>query len=265
MRPLAALERFLERLFERQTARLFRTGIQPIQVQRRVERAMEGGRTRDGGRTRVPHVYLVRLAPRDLAALTAARPELAAELADAALAFARGHGFLLADRPRIRLVADQRVERGDIVVLADAATVAGARTDAALDGRSGSGAEPTATEHTAVFIVPGAEGPTATLREIRPNGTTREVLLEGRPLTLGRAGDNGLVLADNRASRHHARIDVRRGSLVLSDLGSTNGSWVNGRRVDQIALGEGDRIRIGDTTIVVEALDPSGAAGERSA
>src|SRR5207245_2866523 len=48
MGPLAAVERFLERLFERQAARLFKTGIRPIQVQRRLERAMEGTRIRDG-------------------------------------------------------------------------------------------------------------------------------------------------------------------------------------------------------------------------
>ena len=65
-----------------------------------------------------------------------------------------------------------------------------------------------------------------------------------------------------------ARIDGRRGSLVLSDLGSTNGSFVNDRRVDAIALGEGDRIRIGTTTLLIEAIDapaPAGAAREAAA
>ncbi|MFL5749472.1 MAG: FhaA domain-containing protein, partial [Chloroflexota bacterium] len=54
MRPLASLERFFERLFEGQSARLFHTKLQPIQLQRRVERAMESGRRRDGDRTVVP-------------------------------------------------------------------------------------------------------------------------------------------------------------------------------------------------------------------
>ena len=87
-------------------------------------------------------------------------------------------------------------------------------------------------------------------------------MFDGRPLTIGRASDNGVVLRDGRASRHHARIDGRRGSLVLSDLGSTNGSFVNDRRVDSIALGEGDRIRVGTTTLLVEAIaDPVTPAG----
>ena len=79
MGALAAVERFLERLFERQSARLFRTGLRPIQVQRRIERAMEAHRVRDGGRTIVPHRFVVRLTADDLAALRAATPGLAAE------------------------------------------------------------------------------------------------------------------------------------------------------------------------------------------
>src|SRR6267154_5460963 len=77
MGPLAAVERFLERLFERQTARLFRTAIRPIQVQRRLERAMEGSRVRDGSRTLVPHRFTIRLTPDDLAAVRGAAPSLA--------------------------------------------------------------------------------------------------------------------------------------------------------------------------------------------
>src|SRR6267154_2504618 len=86
MGPLAAVERFLERLFERQSARLFKTAIRPVQVQRRLERVMEGDRSRDGARTIVPHRFVVRFHPEDLAALRASAPQLAATLADGALA-----------------------------------------------------------------------------------------------------------------------------------------------------------------------------------
>jgi pSer/pThr/pTyr-binding forkhead associated (FHA) protein len=104
-------------------------------------------------------------------------------------------------------------------------------------------------------VVPRIDGPRATLREIRPDRSSRTLTFDGRPLTIGRAPDNGLVLRDGRASRHHARIDGRRGTLVLTDLGSTNGSFVNDRRVESIALGEGDRIRIGLTGLLVESID----------
>ena len=78
--------------------------------------------------------------------------------------------------------------------------------------------------------------------------------MDGTPLTLGRSRDNGLVLGDSRVSRQHGRLQARRGTLVYTDLGSTNGSRVNGIRVDEIALGVGDRLVLGDTILVVETL-----------
>ena len=281
MGPLAAVERFLERLFERQTARLFKTAIRPIQVQRRLERAMEGSRIRDGARTLVPYRFTVRMTPDDLAAVRAMAPSLAADLADSALAFARSHGYMLLDRPTVALRPDPTVEVGDVVVdgadprvrggpAAPAADPDAPDRSAAVVGAADGDApgdvprepdrpvrpEPAtpAGQATALFVVPGADGPRATLRETRPDGTTRSIVFDGRPLTIGRAPDNGLVVRDGRASRHHARIDGRRGSLILSDLGSTNGSFVNDRRVESAALGAGDRIRIGTTSLVIEAL-----------
>ncbi len=288
MGALAAVERFLERLFEGQSARLFRTRLRPIQVQRRLERTMESSRARDGGRTVVPHRFVVRLAPDDLTALRATSPGLAAGLADGALAFARAHGYTLLDRPTVTLRADARIPPGSVDVDLAAAPgmapvvgndVSGIEVDspaAATPAGADDAAPPIArSDATAVFSVPRADGPRATLREILPDRTTRSIEIDGRALTIGRAPDNGLVVPDGRASRHHARIDVRRGSLVLTDLGSTNGSWVNDRRVESVALGEGDRVRIGATTLVVESVDeargedppgegPFGRAGGRS-
>jgi hypothetical protein len=247
MRPLASLERFFERLFEGQSARLFHTKIQPIQLQRRVERAMESGRVRDGDRTIVPHRFAVHLAADDLAALREAHPTLAGDLADAALEFARSHHYRLSDRPTIALVASTDVEPGDAQVVAGSETEHAAEPD--VDA-----ARP-AAEQTAVFVVPTVDAPKARLREVRPDGSTRSFTVDGRPLTIGRAPDNGLVLRDGRVSRHHARLYGRRGALLLADLGSTNGSWVNDRRVQEMALGEGDRIRVGDTILVVESFE----------
>jgi pSer/pThr/pTyr-binding forkhead associated (FHA) protein len=288
MGALAAVERFLERLFEGQSARIFRTGLRPIQVQRRIERAMETHRVRDGGRTIVPHRLVVRLAADDLTALRAATPGLAAILADSALAYARAHAYTLLGRPSVTLRADPLVVVGEIevdapasaaAVPASAAAGAGVAVrparDSSADPASAAGpdawgavaADPPPSpvtaprDPTAVFVVPTAEGPRATIREIRPDRSSRTIAFEGRPLTIGRASDNGLVLRDGRASRHHARIDVRRGSLVLTDLGSTNGSWVNDRRVESIALGEGDQVRVGLTTLIIEAVEAAPRAG----
>ena len=255
MRPLAALERFFERLFEGQSARLFKTKLQPIQLQRRIERAMDSERVRDGDRSRVPNRYAVHLAPDDLTALRANHPTLAGDLADSVLAFARSHGYQLADRPSVALVADATIQPGGLQVAATLDRSRPAEGDAATRGAAEDADQAVPPDQTAVFVMPVVDSPRATLRQIRPDGSSQTFAVDGRPLTIGRAPDNGLVLRDTKASRHHARLYARRGALLFADLGSTNGSWVNDRRVQEMALGEGDRIRIGDTILVVESVE----------
>lgn len=84
-------------------------------------------------------------------------------------------------------------------------------------------------------------------------------LAEG-PVTIGRDDDNRIILADSRASRHHAVIEDRAGTFVVQDLQSANGTQVNGRRVAGTqVLRQGDAIRIGDTVLDVHlgpGIDP---------
>jgi hypothetical protein len=251
MPPLTAIERFFERLFERPSARLFRTRLQPVQLQRRIERAMEAERLAASDRTLVPNRFVVHLHPDDLAGFDEMEQTLAAELADAALLFARAHHYTLVDRPRVDLLGDVTVLRADIRVDARFADpIAGRSAPVIEDGRSDEGrhADPV---HTMVYTVPVVVAPSARLRVHEPRGGVREVSI-GPGLTIGRATDNDLVLHDERVSRHHGRIAGRRGALLYSDLGSTNGTEVNGERVTSVVLGPGDQIRIGASTLEVE-------------
>lgn len=70
-------------------------------------------------------------------------------------------------------------------------------------------------------------------------------------LGLGRARSNSIVLDDMLVSRHHARISADDQGLIIEDLGSRNGTFVNGRRVQTTRLHEGDRIGIGASTFEV--------------
>lgn len=256
MRPLAALERFFERIIERPSARLFRARLQPVQVQRRIERAMENERLSGADRILVPNRFRVRLHPDDLAGFGGIADSLASELADGALAFARSHRYAVADRPRVDLVADPASARGDVRVEARFADPEPSVPPGT--GAAGAGAEPegAVSTRTMMFELPAVDAPVARLREIRPDGTQREVDVDGSILTIGRGSDNAVVLQDARVSRHHARLQARRGALVFRDLGSTNGSRVNGVRVAEVVLGEGDRIELGDTVLVVESVAP---------
>ncbi|MFN8630204.1 MAG: FhaA domain-containing protein [Chloroflexota bacterium] len=345
MAAFADLERFLERLFERTSARVFRSRIQVVQVQRRVERAMEAGRSGRGASTVVPNRFRVRLHPADLddvAGRAGGHEALAGSLAESALAFARLHGYHLAARPTVSVLADPIVERGTVEVdasvsrptAAGSGSVPGAvppapsspaaepiaasgvllavndvdEADGADDlaglvapaesaGRialaglasesrppapavepapaapalaaSPSPAPDPATPAPATQAHPGlrhaADQPYAVrpaappparalLRISEPGGRERDIRVEDRPLTLGRAPDNGLVIVDARVSRHHGRFQHRHGTLIYTDLGSTNGTRVNGIRVDEIVLGAGDRLQLGDVVVVVEQL-----------
>jgi hypothetical protein len=276
MPPFAAIERFFERLFERPSARLFRARLQPLQLQRRIERAMEAERLATADRTLVPNRFVVHLNPGDLEAFGDMTESLASELADGALVFARTRRYMLVDRPRVALLADPAVERADIRVVARFADPIAGHDRPALDPSSGSDSDarpatrsggPRAEEahprsqelgsvavhaDTMVFTVPRPSAPSARLRVIDRDGVERIHTFDGSGLTIGRSADNDLVLADSRVSRHHARISGRRGTLVYADLGSTNGSRVNGVEVGELVLGAGDRIELGDTLIIVE-------------
>lgn len=308
MSVIADIERLLERVFERTSARVFRTRLQAVQLERRVERAMELARTVEDGRPIVPEAIRVRLSPADLrsAAGAGGAELLATRLAESALAFARRNRFHLEARPTVSLVADAALPAGQVDVEvaragrregvdahaagggvgaehrasgtdvrdagADAVAVEGDPARLPID-RGGSTAAPSEAPvgpwveaggsvraahadptRTMVYRRPAPEAPRALLREIRRDGTERQIELGGGLATVGRAKDNTIVLDDGRVSRQHGRLQARRGALVYTDLGSTNGSRVNGVRVDEIALGYGDRLEVGDTVLVVETL-----------
>ncbi len=81
-----------------------------------------------------------------------------------------------------------------------------------------------------------------------------------RDVVIGRSADLDMVLVEDMVSRKHAKISVRAGRVVIGDLGSTNGTFVNGQRVDELELKEGDRILIGTSILkLVEQGDGSAA------
>jgi hypothetical protein len=251
MRPMARVERFFERLVERPTARVFGTQLQPIQVLRRIEREMESGRRRRGDRVIAPDRFGVRVSRDDLAGL-GPLDAVAEGLASGALAFARSRSLTLAERPRVEVEADPRLARGDVEVTA-VFSAAGPVGGAADDDRVGAG--------TRVFEAPIVRAPVAALEVVEPGRASRRVDLAGHPMTVGRGSDCDVVLADAHASRRHARLEVRGGVFVLTDLGSTNGTLVNGHRVREVVLGVGDRIEVGQSTLrVIQPETPAAGA-----
>src|SRR5262245_46441284 len=94
---------------------------------------------------------------------------------------------------------------------------------------------------------------------VKYEGDSKEVEFSESEITIGRATDNILPIPDKKSSRKHAKIEKVNGEYLVNDLGSGNGTKVNGKEVNTHVLSKGDEIVIGLTTIFVLTLDtPAG-------
>lgn len=82
----------------------------------------------------------------------------------------------------------------------------------------------------------------------------REVPLQGLPLAIGRAGDNDLQIDDLAVSDHHARLYAEGDKLLIEDLDSLNGTFVNDARVQRATLRDGDSIQVGKHQLQVDTV-----------
>jgi len=96
------------------------------------------------------------------------------------------------------------------------------------------------------------------LRYLLSDGTQQELKLGKRALTIGRSTDTDICIPDKQASRVHCGISFRDDAYFLRDCKSKNGTFVNNRRIDSARLSDGDRIRIGSTTIIVDSRHHKG-------
>jgi hypothetical protein len=242
----ARLEAFLERLFEAPAGRLGAT-LQPILLTKRIERAMDSGKAFGAAGVIVPNRYDLHLHPADFASFEPYRGSLEDDLAHGAAARARRERYHLVARPTVTLVADPAVPRGDVRVAANVVDVASESTPEPMPAL--------AADHTMVLARAGHEPapPDSASRAfllVRTDGAPRVRFdLGGAVIGIGRASDNDVIVDDPEVSRHHCQLKLQHGAYSLADLGSRNGSWINGQPVSEVALGPGDVIQIGSTEI----------------
>src|SRR5215469_8054212 len=84
------------------------------------------------------------------------------------------------------------------------------------------------------------------------NKLVKEVPVGSRPIGIGRAPDNDLPVDNLAVSNHHARVYFEAGRLVVEDLDSLNGTFVNDLRIERATLHDGDSIWIGKHHIIVD-------------
>lgn len=116
------------------------------------------------------------------------------------------------------------------------------------------GAAPVPAPAPAPVRRPAEQAHPGAIRVVDGPLTGVSIVFSGAPVTFGRSPDNTIVITDDFASSHHARIVARDGSWVLEDLDSTNGTFVDGSRIGApMRLGIGTRITIGHTTLETQS------------
>ena len=240
---LQRVESILERFLEAPAGRLG-ASIQPVSLAKRIERAMDTNKTYGDAGVIVPNHYDLHLHPADFEAFASYRTSLEDDLAHGVLSRARHERYSLVARPRVRIVSDDGTRRGEIRVAANVADERGERVADVMP----------ASSDTMVFDRPsGGDAPDSARRAYLLVSTrgSRPVQFDlgGHLIGIGRASDNDVIVDDPMVSRHHCQLRLQHGAYGFADLGSRNGSSVNGQPVSQVALGPGDVIRIGDTEI----------------
>ena len=249
---LERLEAMASRVIEGWSARLFHARLQPVQIAKRVIRAMEAHQTISLAKTFVPNSYVVSLSPTDYAEFEQYKRSLERDLAEAVLGAARDRSFTLLAYPTVELEEDDDVSPGDVRVACALVDASGEEVPANEPERLGG----VAAGHTMVLdrdallsAKPRAPQGVIVARE---GSVKREVPLTADPITVGRDPKNDIVLDDRRVSRRHAEVRLRLGRYTLYDLQSTNGTFVNGRRIAEMVLSDEDRIAIGGAELVVK-------------
>ena len=228
----------------------------PVEIARKLTREMEEHKSPSLSRTYVPHEYRVFLSPRDRERFADYEEALAAEMAGYLLEHARRERLALISQP-VGRVRDRRSARAGRVRDPDPRGAAPSRprtspTDAATALEEPSG-------RTMVYSTAGRVAEPLEERA-RARQQTALLVTGGRRLvvgaggaTIGRSRQSDVMLDDPNLSRAHAEVRPRGGSWVVTDLGSTNGSRLNGRRIDGTeVLKPGDELELGTTRLTFE-------------
>ena len=216
---IKGFERSLENMVEGVFARVFRSGLRPIELGRRLVREMDDRRSVDvRGRTAVPNAFIIRLSDEDHERFSEIADSLTRELCDAAREHAHDEGYVFMGPVSVDLVADPATHAGTFSIV----------------GRMKEG--------------PGGVGAGSLLL---PNGS--RLILGDAVVAVGRMSECDVVLNDSNVSRRHAEIRPTPDGFALVDLGSTNGSRVNGVRVVQRDLRDGDELTFGNTRVTFQA------------
>jgi hypothetical protein len=262
---LQRFERRLEGMVGLAFARIFKGKVHPAEIAKALQREADEQRSVLGeGRVLAPNVYEVRLGRVDYDNLAEWSDQLATELADMVSEHIDSEGYQTFSEVAVTLELDEALPTGVFEVSSHVADPAHPRPGAMVAGPPVApnghpslpplpplrGRVATDTGRQGPSVVGRAGGrPTATHVLVVDGPGTRHQLTTGRNV-IGRGTDADIRLPDTGVSRKHVDVVLENGVATVEDLGSTNGTLVNGRRVNRQPLADGDVIRIGHSVLV---------------
>lgn len=214
---IGQFEQRLERLVEGTVARTFRSGVQPVEIGRRLTREMDLRRYAGVHGLIVPNSFEVSIAHEDMDRFEPFLSTLVRELEDAAREHAKSEGYSFVGPVSVSIHSDEGRARGTVQVDSEVREVPGGWPQASLVLASG-----------------------------------ESILVGEEPVIIGRLPSCSIVLPDANVSRRHAEVRREENTIILRDLGSTNGTKVNGARTEAQELKDGDEIIVGTTKMRFE-------------
>lgn len=261
MSVLRTIESKIEGLFEGVFGRAFRTHVQPVELARKLAKEMDEHRSVSVSRVYVPNEYTVYLSTGDREQFSSYEGSLIGELQEYLTEHARREGYSTLSPPRVVITTDDDLAVGEFGIAARLVQPHDGAGPVLPPGDSAVAPAPAVEEVPAATVIyrppvpllpepeeappppPAREAVTLTIGDhVYPLTTTRVVL--------GRSRECDVRVADANVSRRHCEI-VQDGPSAWSvrDLGSTNGTELNGHKVSRADLTDGDRITIGDTDV----------------
>jgi hypothetical protein len=275
MSVLRRIESKIEGLFEGVFGRAFRTHVQPVELARKLAKEMDEHRSVSVSRVYVPNEYTVYLSAPDRAQFASYEGSLIGELQEYLAEHARREGYALLTEPTVAITTDADLAMGEFGIatrVVEPRAEPGALLPPLVEAAPARPPVLTAPVPAppVAAVVAAEPSPTMVYRPTEPveaapvGAATPEVVreivtltLEGRTVpvdsrsvVLGRSRECDVRLGDANVSRRHAELRQEGTAYWIVDLGSTNGTELNGSRVSRAKLADGDRITLGSTDVV---------------
>ncbi len=246
----------MESLVEGVFGRAFRRQVHPVEIAKGLTKQMDENRMVSVSRTYAPNDFTIHLSNADAESINAYQNALRDELIQYASTHAQTRSYHLMTPPKVRFVTEDSLRFGEFGVTAKLTGGTGPRAEGAPEDTSG---------QTRIFRTEKPESGTQgenqgtsaiSPEEARKHGLARETVelvledrtypLEGRgPWSIGRSEENDIVIQNPNISRKHAQLSRSENGFVVEDLGSTNGTLLDGAPIDRERIEGGDELTFG--------------------